>query len=110
MSNEGVITEEAKRKTEEKPLTRQQQRYKERIETEAKDTYNQFTGKFFEFFIHHESPESSEVIEKAKQMNAQWKMYCKRMQLVPAALVMFENYTKGIIDDYHKSKVDATIA
>lgn len=107
MSTEEVITEEQKQQAEQPPLSREQRRYKERIEADAKKTYEQFTGKFFEFFIHYDNPDSVEVQEKAKHMNAQWKMYCKKMRLVDAAFVMFEDNFKTVLSDYYTLKSDS---
>lgn len=91
-------------KKSERKLSREERRLIEKISRDAETTYNRMCQKFFEFFVNHDNPEGPEVEEKRKQMNAQWKMYCHRMKLIPAAIVMFEDYCKGVIKDYQDSK------
>lgn len=96
--------EAEKRKVAEGPLNRKQQRYKERVEQEASQTYSNFTGRYFQLFINSTDPEGPELQEVKNKMNAQWKMYCTKMQLVPAAKLMFEDYCKGMLETYQKEK------
>lgn len=88
----------------EKQLTRQQRRLRERIETEANDTYQQITKKFFTFFVTHDDPQGHEVLDRIGQVDTQWRMYCRKMNLIKDVHGMFEKYANGLIDEYVTSK------
>ena len=90
-------------------LNRKQQRMKERFESEAKDTYETIAAKWLDYFVTCDNPEAEEVEQKRIQFNAQWRVYCKKMQLTLPAYDMFDNYSKGIVKEYNEQKkpVDA---
>lgn len=88
-------------------LSRSQRRDKERREEDAKRTYETLAEKFTNYFVGCDNPESEEVEERRRQMNAQWRVFCKKMNLIPAAYVMFDEYSKGLIKEYHESKIQA---
>lgn len=102
----GVISEWAKdqKKPTPPPLTRQQRRLRDRIESEANDTYQQIAKKFFTFFITHDDPQGNEVRDRIRQVDAQWRMYCRKMNLIKDVHGMFEKYANGLIDEYVASK------
>ena len=89
------------------PITRQQRRYKERIEKEAQETYNAFTDRFFKLFMESSDPEGEDLAIKRKQMNAQWRIFCSRMGLVPAAYDMFSNFCAATLRQYQEQKASA---
>lgn len=94
---------------ENKVLTRAQRRMQERYETEAKQTYESLAEKFLNYFTQCDNPEAPEVEEKRKQINAQWIVYCRKMKLVDAARMMFDNYSKGVVKDYYEQKEPAKV-
>jgi hypothetical protein len=81
----------------------------ERYSDEAKQTLENLAEKFLKFFTDSDNPESPEVEERRKQMNAQWRTYCKKMNLVPEAFETFETYSKGVIKEYHEQKTPAEV-
>lgn len=85
-------------------LSRRARRFKERIEAEARETHDRLANKFLIYFTNCDNPEGSEVQEKMKQIDAQWRIYCTQRQLNPAALPVVNNYMLNIIDHYRKSK------
>ncbi len=87
------------------PLTRQQRRYKERIEKEASDTLRKLVNKFYETFMECD-PDDPQIEHKRKELSAKWKMHCKKDGLVPSALVLFDDAAKAIIEKY-KSEVES---
>lgn len=91
-------------KPKEKPLTRQQRRLRERIETEANDTYQQITKKFFTFFVTHDNPQGQEVQDRIEQVDIQWRMYCRKMNLIKDVHGMFEKHANGLLDEYVNTK------
>jgi len=90
-----------KPKDHDKPLTREQRRYKERIESEAKAQLDRLTENYYEFFMDND-PESEEVAKKHKECNAKWKMYCHARNLMPSALDAFERQATVLHDKYKK--------
>lgn len=85
-------------------LSRQQRRYKERIESEANQTYASITKKFFNYLVTHDNPTGQEVADRIEQISAQWKMYCRKMNLVKDVYDMFDKYANGLLEEYLKTK------
>lgn len=90
----------------EKQLTREQRRYKERIEKEAMLQLNTFVSKFYEFFMDNE-PESPLIAEKRKELSAKWKMYCHNKGLSQAAFSLCDNNCQKIVDQYQEQLKEA---
>ncbi len=84
----------------EPPLTRQQIRFKERMESEAASQLNAFISRYYEFFMDN-APESEEVTKKRKELSAKWKMYCKRKNFMPSALPLFDTAAQKIVDQFN---------
>lgn len=66
----------------EQKLTRLQRRALERANQQASAMHQRLANQFAEFFIDSD-PDSEEVIEKQKEVNAKWRMYCKSKGLTP---------------------------
>lgn len=66
-------------------LTRQQKRMVERANEEANTMHRRLVNQFCEYFIDNE-PHSDEVIEKQREVNAKWRVYCKNRHLTPEVL------------------------
>lgn len=89
-----------------KPLTREQRRYKERVERDAMVQLNSFVSKFYEFFMDND-PESPEIEAKRKELSAKWKMYCHHKNLSAKALPLCDNNCQSIIDKYKEQLKEA---
>lgn len=85
-------------------LSREQKRFQERIESEAKQMFNALANKFLNYFVTIDDPEGQAVQDKAKEMGAQWRIFCKAKSLAPEAYVMFDKYTERIMTDFLESK------
>ncbi len=88
----------------EKPITREQRRYIERRETEAKALHERLCQSFLTFFTESEDPEGPEVVEKWNSISARWKVYCAHKQLAPSAFPLLDTFCKSIVDTYLKAK------
>lgn len=95
--------EEVKREVEKstKPLTREQRRYKERVEQEAMTQLNSFVSKFYDVFMEND-PESPLIEAKKKELSAKWKMYCHHKGLSQKALGLCEENCQKVIDKYNE--------
>lgn len=63
-------------------LTRQQKRMVERANDEANAMHRRLVNQFAEVFIDGD-PNSDEVADKQKEVNAKWRMFCKNRNLLP---------------------------
>jgi uncharacterized protein (DUF849 family) len=99
-----IDAEEAKRKAAQKPETREQRRYRERINQEAADVMKTLKDRFTDFFVTCENPEGEEVQEKIKQISAQWRTHCKRRNLIPAAYPVMDEYMDSVLKEYVDQK------
>lgn len=88
----------------EKHLSRHQRRFQERITAEAKQTHELLAEKFLLFFSQADNPEGEEVIERMKQVSAQWRLYCSRRQLNVKAFMAMDEFMDGILKQYQESK------
>lgn len=92
---------ESEKRLPEKPMSRQQRRYQERVKEDAVNTLNRLVAKFYEVFMEND-PEAPEVAAKKKEVVAKWKMYCNQKQLLPAALTLCEENCNAIIKKYQE--------
>ncbi len=88
-----------------KKLTREQIRYKERIEADARMQLSTFVSRFYEFFMDND-PAGGEIILKRKELSAKWKMYCHQKNLSKSALVLFDDNAQRILDEYKENLKD----
>jgi chemotaxis regulatin CheY-phosphate phosphatase CheZ len=87
-----------------KPLSRQQRRFIERIQEEARILHNQLCEKFIDFLVSSDNPEGEEVKEKAKQLSAQWKVFCHRKGMKEEAFGLIEKHCQHVIQEYLAAK------
>jgi hypothetical protein len=92
-----------------KPETRDQRRQRERINNEAQQVIKTLQDKFFNFFIECENPEGPEVVEKMKQISAQWRLHCKRRNLIASAYTVLDEYMDNAIKEYYQQKEDKAV-
>ena len=97
------------KKEPEKKLTREQRRHMERVNTEANAAFDQITNKFLSEFITSDNPEGEEIRERAKQIDAQWRLYCTRKGLNPKAFPLVKKYCDEAIKQYNESKEKAEL-
>jgi hypothetical protein len=88
----------------ERKIQQKQNEFQQRVALEARRTHETLARKFFQFFMDSDNPEGPEVEEKMKQLNAQWKLYCHRSQLVPEAHNLLQKYMDEVVNDYQKEK------
>ncbi len=87
-----------------KPETREQRRYRERINIEAQEVIQKLQNKFSDFFTTCEDPEGQEVVDKIAEISAQWRTHCKRRGLVPAAYPVLDQYMDAQLRQYQELK------
>lgn len=90
----------------ERTLTREQRRFKERIEKEAMARLNALVEKFYEFFMEND-PESEAVAAKKKELSAKWKMYVHDRRLNKDAAELFDGAAQKVINKYHAQLKEA---
>lgn len=83
-------------------LTREQRRARERTSKEITDMINSLVRQWYNFFIEND-PESDEVMLKAEEVSAKWKMYCHRKKLKPEALDLVSKTIVGLMEEYQKA-------
>lgn len=91
---------------EKKDLTRDQKRFLERIESEAKQTFQQLADKFLNLFMASDDPEGEDITERGKQISAQWRTYVKKSKLDDKALPAIEQYISDVKAQYLQSKAE----
>jgi hypothetical protein len=104
--------EAAKRQAEEKqtPQSRKERRFLERKNAEVQAVYSNVVEKFLDFFTNHTDPESDEVIKRANQIDAQWRVYCTRHKLKAHAYPLVKDFCDNLFKDYFKAKAGEAIA
>jgi hypothetical protein len=90
---------------EQKPLTREQRRARERLNKEAGDMIARLVNQWYEFFLDND-PDSKEVQDKQKEVSAKWRMYCQRRHLKPEILPLIDKSIDKLIDEYKKAKAE----
>jgi hypothetical protein len=80
--------------------TREQIRANERIRQEIDEVYKSMSEKFTKFFIEVGEPEGQEVTDKLKQMDAQWRVFCKRKNLVISLYPVMKNFMEDVVKEY----------
>lgn len=88
---------------EKENLTREQRRMMERANKEVMQKYDAFAERFLEYFTNHEDPGSDEVLQQAKKMDAQWRVYCKGKNLKIEAYTLIKDFCGKVIEDYQKN-------
>jgi hypothetical protein len=85
-------------------MPRNQRRFIERVEKEARETHQRLSDKFLAIVVNSDNPESEEILEKAKQLNAQWRLFCHGKQLNKEANDLIKNFCEKVIETYKKLK------
>jgi hypothetical protein len=96
--------EPQKCKAIQKPETREQKRYRERINKEASEIIKRLQDKFSDFFITCENPEGEEVVNKMAEINAQWRTHCRRRNLVATAYPLLDDFMHVQVQEYYNNK------
>jgi len=91
-------------KKEEKILSRHERRAQERLKSDVEEMYNTLTVKFLDYFTASDNPEGQDVQEKAKQIAAQWRLYCSRKNLIRTLYPIVDTYINGLMKEYIDDK------
>lgn len=89
---------------EQTKLSRQQRRIQERANIEIGNMHAKIAKEFFDFFMSCDDPESEEVKSKMKHVDAKWRLFCKRADLLPKAYPLMREYMDKLIADYKAEK------
>jgi len=96
----------AEEKTE-KVLSKAEQRikekneqYLERLQKEATHTHNMMCARFTDFLILCDDPSEEILRERAKQLSAQWKMFCKQKNLKYTVLNLVGDFCDKTIAEF----------
>jgi isochorismate hydrolase len=87
-----------------KPLTHEQRRMRERINLEAQNVIHTLQEQFLNFFIECQDTEGEAVNNKIREIDAKWRLYCKRKNLIPAAYTVMDKYMEQSIKEYYENK------
>lgn len=85
-------------------LSREQKRFLEKIENEAKGIFQSLADKFLIEFVECDDPGGEQIKETANRLDAQWKVYVKRRKLDPKALTALKAYIDDTFKEYEGSK------
>lgn len=96
--------EQVKEKKE-MPINREQRRARERVHKEISGMIDRLVNQWYEVFLNND-PESAEVKEKAAEVSAKWKMYCRRRGLKPEALNIVSKTIAELMEEYKKEKTE----
>jgi len=89
-----------------KDLNREQKRFLERIELEAKQTFQLLADKFLNLFMDSDDPDGEDLTERGRQISAQWRTYVKKRKLDDKALPAIEKYISNVNSQYVQSKAE----
>jgi hypothetical protein len=89
-------------------LTREQRRFMERIEQEARKTHADLSEKFFNAFMESDDPEGKEMEELFASLDSKWKMYCHRRRLNESAYKLFGKDCAQLIAEYNARKKESS--
>jgi hypothetical protein len=87
-----------------KPETREQRRWRERLNVEVNQMLSSLQDKFIAFFMACENPEGEEVVNKMKDYSARWKTFCKKKNLIPMAYPLVDDFMTNCLNDYLTEK------
>lgn len=99
-----TTTNDTKALPQQAPLTRVQKRKNDRLRDEVDTLYSTLTLRFLTYFTNSEDPEGKDVQDKAKQVVAQWRTYCKAKQLIPTLYPAMDNYVDSLFKEYIATK------
>jgi hypothetical protein len=84
--------------------TREQRHERDRINTEAAGVIKSLQDQFMNFFMEAEDPEGNEVVEKMKVIDAKWRVYCKRRNLIGKAYPVMNEFMEAALQEYLAEK------
>jgi hypothetical protein len=87
-----------------KKLTREQQRFIDKLNKEAATNHANLTEKFFNFFMDSDNPEGPEIEEKILQLSAQWKTYCQKRRLNKGVIDSVELDCRNLVKQFQDNK------
>lgn len=93
-------------KESQKPLSRKQERARQRAEKEAAESFIRITDQIFKSFTESVNPESEEITDLMKRADAQWRLVCSRRKYMPHAYPLVKNFCDKLVDDYKKALVE----
>src|SRR5688500_10464207 len=102
-------TQQSEPKNGEKKYTRAQLRAGERLKEQADLLHRQLCGRFVHFFMNSDEPEGNEVLNKAKELSAKWKMFCHREHIKPEFHNSIADFCKKYLEDYKATKDNETL-
>jgi hypothetical protein len=89
-------------------LTREQRRYRERLEHDARSMHHTLTDKFTDYIVLCDEPESEETRQYINQLNAQWRLFCRRKNLSPQVHNVIVDHCNNTIAEYKALKENKT--
>jgi hypothetical protein len=84
--------------------SREQRRLRERTNLEAQSILRSLQEQFLNFFMSAEETEGESVNNKIREIDAKWRLYCKRKNLIPAAYTVMDKYMEDSIKEYYENK------
>ena len=97
-------SEPKKLSKKEKELQRKEEERLHKLNQESTAVFNRLSNKFFDFFLDHPEPDGPEVLSKIKEVSAQWKIFCRRHNIVPQFYNNMENHCTYIVEDYRNER------
>jgi len=80
--------------------SRKEERFQSRIKQEVDQIYHIMTDKFTRAIIISDDPEGKEIVDLAETLDAQWRLLCKRKNLVPSIYPAMKKFLEGIMKEY----------
>ncbi len=88
-------------------LTREQKRFQQRTSEEAMKTLNILGDKLLDAFTISDDPEGEEMVKMFDRVDAQWRTYCKRKQLIPGIYSAMREYANSLLLAYQNSQKES---
>jgi hypothetical protein len=86
------------------PISRAERRRRDHINEQVQVKARDLQDKFLDFFTSCENPEGDEVLEKMKQIDALWRVFCKNKGLISKAYPIMNVYMAGVVQEYFDTK------
>jgi hypothetical protein len=90
--------------TKGKPLTREQRRWRDRTNAEAQSVIKTLQDQFLNFFMECQDTEGEAVNNKIREIDAKWRLYCKRKNLIAKAYPVLSLYMENSMKEYYENK------
>lgn len=89
--------------TQEKKLSRHQEREYARLKEDADKLHGALCTRFLNFFLNND-PESIEVQDKIKEVSAKWKQYCHHNHIIPKLHDSVQRFCDDYIKEYREKR------